>query len=344
MLIYLLDEQFEHTTPTDIITSLIWNTKYYDAGDFQIHLSVSPKLISDGTLEKYRKSAYVYVEDNGCTGIIQQHDYKGDTYTMKGRTLEALLNDHVVDTQFTMDGKAEDVARSLIDRYFINPANQKRKIPDLYLGAYRGLGNAVSYSTRGKPVGECAGAILYTQELSYRLPYDFKANKIYFEAFEGANRTQSQNVNSWAVFSKDFGNIKDGSEVYTYSNNYKNFAYVLGGNGSVVTVDMTNGGAAKELWVEAKDLTAAGELRTRGEQMLSEYQQVESVQFQIHATADIAFSIGDICEYVNNDMKITTTGRITEINEVWESSGYEKRIVIGEGQLDISQKVKRSLI
>lgn len=342
MLIYLLDEYFEIVLPTDMITSLQWNTKYYDTGDFQLHLSVSPELISDGTLEKYRNSAYVYVTDNGCTGIIQQHEYRDGKYIMKGRTLEALLNSKVLDTQFVMTGKAEEVARALIDRFIINPSSQSRKIPNLSLGVYKGLGKVISYSQRGKHVDESAGEILYTQELSYRLHYDFVEKQIYFEVFQGVDRTQNSAVNTWAVFSKDLGNIKDGSEIYTYSTKYKNFAHVLGGNDSVVTVDQTNGNAAKELWVNAKDLTDASEMWTRGKQMLSEYQQMESVQFQIQAD-DIVFSIGDICEYVNKDLNITTTGRITEINEVWESSVYEKRIILGEDQLTLPLVVKRAL-
>lgn len=353
MLLYLLNEEFDVLLPTDMTTSVQWNTRYYDAGSFEIHLSVSQVQIDDGTLAQYKKAEYVYVEDNGCTGIIQQHEYKDGEYVMKGRTLEALLNDRVIDTQFNMNGKPEDVARAIIDKFIINPTNQIRKMQNIYLGTYRGLGGVISYSHRGKHVGESVGEILFTQELSYRLHYDFEADKIYFEVFEGVDRTQNQNVNTWAVFSKEFGNIKDGSEDYTYSNNYKNFAYVAGaGEGSARTIITVNriksGEKLKELWVDARDLqqtdsSYTSQLVTRGEQKLSEYQQIESVQFQIQANADIAFSIGDICEYVNNDLNIVTASRITEIKEVWESSGYEKSIVLGEDQLTLPQKIKRQL-
>lgn len=353
MLIYLLNEEFDVLLPTDMTTSVQWYTRYYDAGSFEIHLSVSPVQIEDGTLEKYKIAAYVYLEDNGCTGIIQQHEYKDSRYIIKGRTLEVLLNDRVVDTQFNMNGKSEDVARALVNSFIINPTNQSRKMQNIYIGSYRGLGEVISYSHRGKQVGESAGEILYAQELSYRLRYDFEDNKIYFEVFKGVDRTQSQNINTWAVFSKDFGNIKDKSEEYKYSNSYKNFAYVAGaGEGNARTIITVNqvkpGEKLKELWVDARDLPQSdasytSQLVTRGEQKLSDYQQIESVQFQIQANADIVFSIGDKCEYVNNELGIVTVGRITEIGEVWESGGYVKSITLGEDQLTLPQKVKRVL-
>lgn len=353
MLIYLLNEEFDVLLPTDMTTSVQWNTRYYDAGSFEIHLSVSTVQIEDGTLEKYKIAVYVYLEDNGCTGIIQQHEYKDGEYIIKGRTLEFLLNDRVVDTQFNMNGKAEDVARAIINGFIINPVNQSRKMKYIYLGSYRGLGEVISYSLRGKQVGECTGEILYTQELSYQLLYDFVKKQIYFEVFEGVDRTQSQNKNTWAVFSKDLGNIKDKSEEYTYSNNYKNFAYVAGaGEGSARTIVTVNqvkpGEKLKELWVDARDLQQSdasytSQLVTRGAQKLSDYQQIESVRFQVQSSADIVFSIGDKCEYVNKDLNIVTVSRITEISEVWESGGYEKNIVLGEDQLTLPQKVKRAL-
>lgn len=354
MIVWLLDKDFKLIAPTDRIYSLQWNTKYYDIGDFELHILLSG---NDELLGKLNKTVYIYLPESNYTGISQYRSYTGSDYTIKGKMLEDLLSERVVDSKYESNDNAETAARGVINAYAISPAETGRGISNLYFGDYHALGSVINYTQRGKHVSEAAGEILYTQELSYRLRFDFASGGIYFEVYQGLDRTQSQNINPWAVFSRSYGNVISNSEHYNRSGNYKNFAYVAGmGEGDervIVTVDqIQTGELRKELWVDARDLQKDDQesdasyqekLVTRGQQKLSEYQQIESVDFEVDTTAKTPFALGDKCTYINEDIKVNAEGRITEIRETWEASGYRKSVTLGEGQLNIIQAVKREI-
>lgn len=74
------------------------------------------------------------------------------------------------------------------------------------------------------------GDLLY-QELqtvgaSFRLEYDFPTNQFVFSVWRGTDRTQSQNVNPWAVFSDTWGSLY-GFTASRDESNYRNTCYVL---------------------------------------------------------------------------------------------------------------------
>lgn len=364
MTLFLLEENFQIIISLDTFTSLQWNARYYGIGDFELHIPIGhpataeEKIKHQELLNSLKKTEYVYLQGDKHTGIIQNREYINNDYCVKGQFLESLFNSRVVDTKFTAaNTTVEQIARRIVDEFIINPADPARKISNIHLGEYKKLGNLISYSQRGKHVDEVLGELLFTEELSYNLHYDFEQDKIYFDVFEGVDRTQSQDVNSWAVFSREFMNIISDTEKHTHSSNYKNFAYVAGmGEGEqrvMITVNQAKDGEdIKELWVEARDLQRAegqsetdyhNQLITRGEQKLSEYQQIESVFFDVDTTVAGQYEIGDKCTYINTNIGIIAEGRITETKEVWERKGYKKSLVFGEGQLNIMQAVRRMI-
>jgi len=64
-------------------------------------------------------------------------------------------------------------------------------------------------------------------ELSIKLWYDFNSNQIVFNVWQGLDRVDTQNENTWAIFSRNFENILD-DEYSIDSTKYRNFAYVKG--------------------------------------------------------------------------------------------------------------------
>lgn len=340
MIIYLLDENFRTLKATDTFTSLQWNTKYYAVGDFEVHFPVGEDV---SILKSLDKTEYVYVIGSNYTGIKQSSVYKGDDYCIRGKFLEDLLNKRVLSDKFTMEASAGVIARELVRKYAVEPNDPRRLIKNLKLGKVENWGNSVYYSQRGKHIDECVGDLVYPCENTFNLRYDFADNCIYFDVLRGAE-------NGRTLFSSAYGNIKLGSETYSYSNDYKNFAYVAGmstnDGRTVVAVDMTDGKEdIKELWVDARDLQKEeGQseqaykniLITRGKERLARYQKKESAEFEAGA-ADV--KLGEKCEYINKALGIRAEGRITEISEVFENGGYEKRIRIGEDQLGVMERI-----
>lgn len=340
MIIYLLDENFRTIQATDTFSSLQWNMKYYGVGDFEAHFPVGD---DKSILKSLDKTEYVSVTGSTYTGIKQSSEYRGEDYCIKGRFLEDLLNKRVLSDKFSMEAQAGTIARELVRQYAVEPVDSRRAIRNLKIGKVDNWGESVYYSQRGKHIDECIGDLLYPCENTFNLRYDVRDNCIYFDILRGSDEGRT-------LFSSAYGNIKLGSETYSYSNNYKNFAYVAGmsvnGERIVVTVDLTDGEEdIKELWVDARDLqqeTGQSEqaykniLFTRGKEKLSKYQKKESAEFE---TGILDVKLGDKCEYINKTLGIRAEGRITEISEVFESGGFEKRIRIGEDQLGIMERV-----
>lgn len=62
--------------------------------------------------------------------------------------------------------------------------------------------------------------------VSFRLKHNFVNNALVFEVWKGQDRTQAQTEMPWAVFSDDFGTIRD-FKYTTDDSNYRNTCYVL---------------------------------------------------------------------------------------------------------------------
>ena len=202
-------------------------------------------------------------------------------------------------------------------------------------------------------------------EISHRVLYDFQTNKLTFEVWMGVDRRDSQEENSWAIFSNSFYNVRN--VVYNRSNaSYKNYAYVAGeGEGSsrvIVTVDnRAPGEERKEIWVDARDLqskdsagnaisadTYRQQLNQRGLEKLAEYRKVETVNSSIDNQANLVykkdFDLGDLCTYINTDVGIAADKRITEIIETYEGAATELTITFGTDDITtVQQLIKREV-
>ena len=175
-------------------------------------------------------------------------------------------------------------------------------------------------------------------------------------------------VNSWAIFSDSFYNVKNA--VYDRDESEcKNFAYVAGeGEGAarvIVEVDIRSNPneERRELYVDARDLQSTYTddngsehtytqaqyrqlLRQRGLEKLAEYEKVETVNSDVDPDANLVymtdFDLGDLCTYRYTDVGIETTKRITEIQEVYEGSKQTLSVVFGNDMAtSITKIIKR---
>lgn len=363
MNLIVLDKNFDTLGPVNIFTTLIWCRRYYAAGLFELYVPADFfRLLNSGT--------YLYRSDRRALGVIREVNFARDsngaqTAYCKGYFSEELLNNRVLDLPVNLTGTPETVARKMVDRFVINPANKNRRIDHITLGPVNGVGSSVTVTATGDGLGDKLYEVEKTQELSHRLNYDYLTNELSFEVWQGKDRTDSQTVNSWAIFSDSFKNIKNA--VYDRDeSNCKNFAYVAGeGEGNartVVEVDLRKDPAEerREVYVDARDLqskyqdesgaehtyTAAqykSLLWQRGLEKLAEYAKVETVNSDVDPDANLIygqdFDLGDLCTYRYTDIGIETTKRITEIQEVYEGSSQTLSVVFGNDQITSIQKI-----
>ena len=351
MELLLLDKEFQICGLIDDFSSLVWNRKYYECGNFSLQTNLS-------TYNQFKYAKYIYNKDFKETAIIEafnkEYTSEGTKILHSGRFLESILEDRCIDTtQYFKNMITEDIIRNLITTYFINSGI--RKIPKIVLGERKGLGKSRTTQKTGGSVLEYIYELCKEDELSISLRYDFDNDKLVFEVWQGLDRRDTQDKNSWAILSKNFENIlKDNYS--TDNTKYKNFAYVEGelrkydeeGNETVsrinVTVDRVKEGEdRKELYVDARDLQSDEDttpeeyqemLKERGIEKLNECAKVETADFNINPNSNLIYKtdydLGDEVVYKNEELGLIVENRITGVSEAYENGNRTLDITFGE--------------
>lgn len=366
MKLIILDKHFETLGMIGVFNTLIWTRRYYEAGIFELHVPAE-------YFELMNSGMYLYRNDREELGVIREVNFAKDNKGArqaycKGYFCEALLSDRVIDQQERITGTPETIGRALVTKYFISPTDTDRRIPQLKLGPVHGIGTSVTVMTTGDSVGDKLFDVEKTQEMSHKLVYDYLENTLSFEVWQGKDRTDAQTVNSWAIFSDSFYNVKN-AQYNRDASSHKNFAYVAGeGEGSArvtVTVDLRTDAdeERRELYIDARDLQStytdsagnehtysAAEYRSmltqRGLEKLVEYPVLEKVNSDVDPNANLIygtdFDLGDLCTYRYTDVSIECTKRITEIQEVYEGSSQTLSVVFGnDSETSITKVIKR---
>ncbi len=338
-----LNKLFEPCLIVDSFNNLSWSRKYYDVGNFSL------EVISDVYKNiKNSEAKYLYCREFKETAKLETLVYDDrlttTIVTLTGRFLENLLADRVIKTTKSYKGTTEEIARSIVNDFCIECDNPIEK---LQMGEYKGLGQNRTFQTTGKDVKTALYELLKLDELSYSVNYEFENNKLTFDVWQGFDRTENQEVNSWATFSKNFENIQN--DKYSMDETkYKNVAIVAGqGEGSdraVVEVNkIKDGEDRKELYVDARDLQKEGEmsdseyldiLKQRGEEELQENNRVETTDFEMDPNSNLIYKtdydLGDKVTYKNEDLEMYVENRIVEISEVFEGVSKRIDVVFGE--------------
>ena len=334
----VFDEDFQTIGPINIFNSLLWYRRYYSPGIFELHVPAQYfDLVNTGK--------YLYRNDRTELGVIREvnfmRGYKNEkTAYCKGYFAEHLLNNNVIYPTFNRAGTPEALARGVVDQYIIHPADSNRIIKNVKLGGLKGGGPSVVLQNTGDHVGD-------------RL----------YEVWKGLDRRDTQSVNSWAIFSDSFRNIKN-AQYDRDESDCKNVAYVAGeGEGSariVVEVDVRQSPAEerRELWVDARDLQQQSDnmsytdaqyrdlLFQRGLEKLADYETIEKVDSDVDPAANLIygtdFDLGDLCTYRYSDVNIECSKRITEIQEIIEGSKRSLNVIFGtDGAADFKKIIRK---
>lgn len=363
MRLVVLDGNFDTVGSIPLFRTLIWIRRYDKPGSFELY-------VSKDFFDMLNTGRYLYRNDADELGVIDEvyysQDENGDREAYaKGYFAEILLHDRVIEQTVALAGNIEAVMRELVTQKAIFPRDDGRAIRNLRLGGVSGMQEVLTVQATGDNLGEKLYEIGNAHETSHRIRYEYLTNDLIFEVWKGKDRRDSQEVNSWAVFSNSFYNIRN----VTYNRNtssYKNFAFVAGaGEGTdrvVVTVDLRlPGEERKELYVDARDLQQEDEngnripdgvyraqLAQRGREKLAEFRKVETASIGIDPNANLVykkdFDLGDYCTYINTEIGIATDQRITEVMETYEGGAMELSVTFGTDEAStIKQLIKREV-
>ena len=153
--VFALNTQFNRMTGSIPYTSLQWDRRYYEPGQFELHVFA----------DMYDPSwAYIYTDDRPETGIIQKREYDDssttpggrDTIMLSGYFTERWLYDFTFLIEDDTDIEKTYIRKPLPNRKYANPDAPNNGLPRLYVtgtGEYYAdlYGNGKLYDENGDP-------------------------------------------------------------------------------------------------------------------------------------------------------------------------------------------------
>lgn len=205
MIPIILDTAFTRLGMFDDYISMIWTTRYYKDGDFEIVLPVTEK-----SVDLIRESYYVTRDDDDQVGIIErvfleQNSEGLQTMTVSGRFITSVVHRRIIGQQTQVNGEVPACMEMLLNDNLISPEDTNRQIPGF---VFR---NQVTTSIRmqrqytGKNLLDVISAECETYGLGFRGTVE--NGNIVFTMFEGTDRSRAQSENPCVVFSPQYDNL-----------------------------------------------------------------------------------------------------------------------------------------
>lgn len=339
---WILDEDLIVLGVVDSFESFIWTERFYEAGDFELYL-----MASQSALDLLRIDRYVYIKESDRLMIIESINLntdpeKGNHLTVKGRSLESLLDRRIVWKQTLLSGYLQGQVYKLINQNAINPSDSKRAIPRLIFEEINNpevTRNRIRSQYTGDNLYEAMVNICVDFGIGFKIYFN-EENQFVFRLIVPVDRSSYQLDNGLVIFSPEFDNLIDTQ--YTFNKvNLKNVGVVAGeGEGSarkrtIIGDNNLSGYERRELFVDARDISSnEGEisdseyyeqLAQRGSEKLSECIEEESFDGSVDVNSSFQygrdFNIGDIVE-MENEYGLYSRCQVIEYIRCQDSDGY----------------------
>lgn len=353
MNIYVLDSNLSVLGIIDTYSSVIWTTRYFNFGDFELCVSPTSEnltLLAQGNYLVRDKDITSTAYKNVMIIINRQittDEESGDTLIVAGYCLKSILSRRVVSNQTNLSGTVLSCIRTLINNNIISPTDSNRQISNFILGTDTAtLATTMTMQITGDNLNDAISEICTTYGLGYDVYINPTISKFVFYIYEGEDRSYNQNSNPYVIFSTEFDNLMS-SDYKNILSNYANAAYVAGeGEGTdrtIVEVGTATGLSRYETWVDARNSSSNnGEisqsdyedmLSAEGEETLAEMTAETSFEGDIDNSVNFIYGtdyfLGDIVQ-VENDYGISAVTRILECIESEDESGSDLVLTLSE--------------
>ena len=345
--IYALDKDFNLKSTGIPYDNLQWTRRYYEAGDFMVQL---PLNVYDP------EWTYIGTNNRPELGMIQKIEQMGEGDVMvliSGFFCEKMLDDKACYPRYIGDSSTtEAAARNIFTKY-------KKDLPIILANANSPmLGDRTQSDFSDDQLGEKLYSILESRECSYRVEYDFVENKLQMKIWKGLDRTQSQSVNPYQVFSTEFGNIVNKTMDLDESD-YKNYAIIPvnaddnGKERQTYYLDWSNGDYRKEVVFDMRaTIPEEGQstadfkdsILQEASELLMNYAKIEDINIQQAGDYGymLDYDLGDKCDVILTDIGIQMETRIVEVLEVFKADGgHEVTLGLGNRRIDNIRRAVR---
>ena len=325
--IYVYDRNIELIGIIDFFKSLRWRRKYYEAGEFELHIPLNSQT------EKYLKKDNLIIRDDAIeVGIIESFTINdagddGVEVIIYGRFLSSILDRRIIKSKINFSGKILLVERKIL--------NEMTPFSKLLISEATLDSDSVVFQVSYKKVYEYLVTLAKISSIAHRISVDIPNKKMIYENYQGLDRTETQSINPRYEFSEDKSNIDVAD--YTYSAKTEKNYVLVGGQGedkNRIMVEVTSGNNKdfdlRETFVDAKsenqgDLTLAQykeTLKTKGSEKLVE--STETLEVTVYADDyKKLWDLGDIVNIKKESWGIVMKQRITEIEETIENNNQK---------------------
>lgn len=334
----VLNSRFEKIGVIDEFTSLIWHRKYYTSGIFKLKMPAT-----DENLALIDKQRIIHKPGSDEAGIIDEfylkHEEDGGEYIeANGYFLTGILTRRIIPTQTTLYLSYRDIMHRLVNANCVN-TTEKRVIPGLQMPSLAADTAAkVRLQVTGKNLLTYLEKVAQVAEMGFKILY--KRNYMEFCTYEGVDRSKNQIANPRVIFSQDYDNLA--SSEYTYSEMAKVTAAYVAGEGegldrTIVEVDNGETGLDRyESYVDSRSGREEGMTDAEYQELLAQNGLEILTQPAENFSGTVAesettiykqdYDLGDIVTVIDNRWNKEISARITEVEEVDDTSG--SRIVV----------------
>lgn len=357
MEIYILDDILRRTSVFDVFESMIWTERWAASGDFELVIDSTygtRKQFTVGTRlainESYRVMTIETVEDS-------VDDSNRALLTIKGRSLEALLDDRVAryamtnledDPNWTLLGLPATIAQTMFDHVCVDGAlDIGDTIPFLLPGTIFAAGtipapsDMIAWEQPPESLYSAIKTLCELYDLGFRIVRNFDTSQLYFDIYTGSDRTTQQITLPPVVFSPELENLQNTTE-YRSISGAKNVAYVFSNQGAEIVyapnVDTDVEGFERRVLVvkadnlpdvgglppDASDVTAY--LVQKGLEELTMHRSLSALDGEIDQNSaykyGVHYNLGDLIEIRDGD-GVAQSMRVTE--QIFVSDGEGER-------------------
>lgn len=359
MNLLILDTAFNPVGIIDAFKSMIWVDRYQEAGDFELYVPASAKMI-----DLLRIDYYIWFNDSDHTMIIEDLELSSDVeqgnfIIVTGRSLESILGRRIVWKQTILKGNFQDAIEKLLNDNIINPEVLDRRIEnfkfdrtdDKYICNLK-----IDTQYTGDNIYDIITTNCEENNIGFKIVLNDN-NEFVFRLYKGLDRSYDQLINPYVSFSPQLENIIN-SNFYTSNANLKTVTLVSGeGEGASRKTTVVGGGSGlerRELFSDARDISSDTEtgtlpddayldlLKSRGLKNLAEYTKKEVFEGEVNTTNlfkyGVDFFIGDIIQ-IANEYGNEGVAYISEIIYSMSDDGITIyptfKVISKEGQSDV---------
>ncbi len=331
-----LDPNFNRLGVLDNYKSLIWTTRYYDHGDFEIILPLDPQ-----TLLLTNVTYYVMRDDDENVGIIEKAEAQytetaEPVWKISGRFLTQILARRIIAEQTQLKGTLSNSINTLINNAIISPTIAARQISNFTLGSY-----TIATDFEAQFTGKNLYTVIHDICQQYGVGFKVTLNdnkQFVFSLYEGVDRSYNQDVNPYVVFSNAYDNILSATLDINFQNIINNVLAAGEGEGDArktiwVAADNAPTGLGRyEFYDDARNISSNdGEITEQDYyNQLAESGRENLTVRDINFAADVNFesivykkdvNIGDICSIEDTRLGVAFAARIIEVIESVDASG-----------------------